>query len=119
MSNIEFDLFSNRSTSEISDEYYHSNCNFDDPIILNEEGIKRKNEHFQKCWENNFKLNEFDTSNFSYIIANNECNDNTIDKQNNFLGKKIERNDDYNEDDVEKPNQEKLKIFDIIFKVII
>ena len=53
MSDIEFDLFSNRSTSEISDIDYVSNCNLEDLHFLNEFILKRRNEHFRKSWEDN------------------------------------------------------------------
>lgn len=114
MSDIEFDLLSNRSTSEMSNEDYPSNCKFEDLNLLNELGLKKRNEHFQKCWEDNFKLKENDTSNFNFMDSNYEYNENTYEKQNNLLGKKIERNDDYNENNAKKPNQEKEKIFEII-----
>ena len=113
MNDIEFDLFSNRSTSEISDIDYVSNCNLEDLHFLNEFGLKRRNEHFRKSWEDIFKVKEYETSNFNYIFSNNECNENTIEKQNYFLAKKIQRNDDYDEDNAKNPFQEKKKIFDI------
>ena len=111
MSDIEFDLLSNRSTSEISNEDFAPKCNFDDSDMLNEEGLERRNQYFQKCVKDNFKPKEYDTSDFNCIIQIKECDDNTIGNLNIFIGKKIERNDVIIEDNAKKPNQNKNKIF--------
>ena len=109
MSDIEFDLLSNRSTSEISNEDFAPKCNFDDSDMLNEEGLERRNQYFQKCVKDNFKPKEYDTSDFNCIIQIKECDENTIANLNIFIGKKIERNDVIIEDNAKKPNQNKNK----------
>jgi hypothetical protein len=63
--------------------------------------------------KDNFKPKELETSDFNYIIPNNECDDNTIGNTNIFIGKKIERNDMIIEDNAKKSNQNKNKIFSI------